>query len=211
VDYHHADPPFESATAHRAEGIALLCPQHHAEVTRGWVSAAAIAKASARPKCKELGFSFGDLEGGDQPPALVFAGQTITGCLIPIQVRGVPLFSVEPPEEPGAPYLFSGNFFDAAGNPILEIQRNEWRAHAQTWDVEASGGRITVRTAPREIALQVQFVPGHAVVVERIAMHVQGYYFEGGPDTLKVRIPDGGQMNFTGGMISNCRVGFAFG
>ena len=38
IDYEHVDPIFAEAKEHDPEKITLLCPQHHAKVTRGFLS-----------------------------------------------------------------------------------------------------------------------------------------------------------------------------
>jgi hypothetical protein len=58
IEYEHVDPEFHEAYAHDPEKITLLCPTHHAKVTRGFLSKNAVKAALADPFCKKVGFSY---------------------------------------------------------------------------------------------------------------------------------------------------------
>lgn len=211
VDYEHVEPVFARARRHEARGIALLCPMCHAKVTRNFLSKARVRAAMDNPKCRQQGFSFGELDAANTHPYVVFAGMTLTKCDIPVQVRGFPLFQVEAPEQAGAPYRLSASFFNQEGVPSLLIRRNEWRASSAEWDVEVSGGRVTIRSAPRAISLCIAFVPTEGIIIERLDMHVAGFHFLGDKDELSISMPGGGKGVFTRCIADNCHVGLSLG
>jgi hypothetical protein len=211
IEYEHIDPPFAEATSHDPAAIALLCPRCHSKVTRGFMSKDTVQEALAHPAAKARGYANELFDLGHGIPQLVFAGATITNTPIPIEVSGIPLFEVEEPEEEGAPFRFTGNFFNSRGQGSVAIVENEWRAHAANWDVEATGGVITIRDAPDQISLRLRASPPNALVVEQLDMIAGSYRFRGNRDDLFVQTPGGGTMQFTRCIASNCRVGFSFG
>ena len=163
------------------------------------------------PEARKRGFAFSDLETVQQHPYVVFAGITLRNCATPIEVRGMPVLRIEEAEVIGGPYRLSASFYDAKGVPSLFIRRNEWMVLANTWDVEASGGSIVVKTAPGEIALRLRLDPGEGVIVERLSMFCGGYKLEGDVHRLHVTSPGGGRNTFERCLADNCAVGLSLG
>lgn len=210
VEYEHVDPEFARARIHDPSRIALLCPMCHSRVTRNYLSKRRVKEAMASPKCRELGFSFSPVDIGDSHPYIKFAGITLKRCNIPIQVRDLPLFQIEPPEDRRAPFRLSAYFFDDANRPSLFIERNEWRAFSSQWDVETTGGSITVRSKPRRICLRLIFDPSDGIIVDRVDMRVLGYRFQGDADDLLVQMPDGGTTSFRRCLADGGHIGLMF-
>lgn len=209
VEYEHIDPEFARARQHHPDGIALLCPGCHAKKTRNFLSRRRVIDAMREPAAKKVGFAFSDLESAHQHPYVVFAGMTLRNCTTPVEIHGMPVLRIETAEATGAPYRLSASFFDPKGMPSLFIRQNEWQVLANTWDVEATGGVIVVRSAPREIALSLRLDPGEGVVVERLSMFCGGYRLEGDCRTLNVISPGGGTSSFTNCIADNCSVGIS--
>jgi hypothetical protein len=209
VEYEHVDPDFARARRHTADGIALLCPTCHAKKTRNFLSRRRVVEAMHDPAAKKAGFAFSDLESTNEHPYVVFAGMTLRNCATPVEIRGLPVLKIEAAEASGGPYRLSASFFDARGRPSLFIRQNEWQVLADTWDVEATGGVVIVRSAPSEIALRLRLDPGAGVVVERLAMFCGGYRLDGDTHALEITSPGGGKNSFVGGLIDNCAVGLS--
>lgn len=209
VEYEHVDPEFARAHQHHPDRIALLCPSCHARKTRNFLSRRRVIEAMRDPAAKKAGFAFSDLESTQQHPYVVFAGLTLRNCTTPVEIHGLPVLRVEAAEAHGAPYRLSASFFDTKGVPSLFIRKNEWQVLANTWDVEATGGVIVVRSAPGEIALRLRLDPGEGVVVERLSMFCGGYRLEGDFRTLNVISPGGGTSMFTNCIADNCSVGLS--
>ncbi len=205
------DPPFAEASVHDPARIALVCPQHHAKVTTGFLSREAVIGAMRDPFAKRVGYASEFLEIGKQHPKVVFGGVTLTNCLMPVVARGLPLFMVQEAEEPGAPFRLSANFFNSKGQPSLQVVDNEWRVSGDNWDVEATGGRIVVRDAPGHVSLRLVASVPDALTVERLDMFLAGLRFIGSPTDLRVEYPGGGGGIFTNCLMNGGRIGLAIG
>lgn len=186
VDYEHILPTFADSKVHSADCIALLCPMHHALVTRKHLSKETVQEALAKPKSLQKGFSFGDWDPAKKHPIINFAGCHLYNCIYPIVLEGEPLITIEEPENEDGPYRLSGKFFNEEGQLSLEIIRNEWRAYVSGWDITNSGGRITIRLAQGKISFQILFLPRIGIVIERLDMKVGAVYLEGDTNTLKI-------------------------
>jgi hypothetical protein len=211
VDYEHVDPEYREAKEHNPDCITLLCPGCHAKVTRKIYAKARVKLAMRAPWCLREGFAWSDMDPGTEAPYLLLAGNRLVRCAIPVQVRDLPLFQVEAPEEAGGPYRFSAHFFDGSGRRNLSIYRNEWTAYTSSWDVKTAGGRLTIRSSPNDVSLQLKFDPGQGVIVEKLDMWCYGYRFIGDKDSLKFVAPDGGEMTLTNCLMDNCQVGIQLG
>jgi hypothetical protein len=211
IEYDHVDPEFAEAREHNPSCIALLCPQCHSKVTTGFWSREKAKEALAKPRCKEAGFSNEMFDLGKKHPSVAFAGVTLTNCEIPVLVKDLPLFQIKAPESVNAPFLLTAYFFNASGQPSLAIRDNEWFALTSNWDVEVSGGAITVRDAPGHISLRLVADPPSGLIVENVDMLVYGLHFTGDRDHLVVGFPGGGSTRFTSCLADNCRVGLALG
>lgn len=202
-DYEHFDPDFKDAKEHNAKGMTLLCMQCNQKRARGTLSAATVARANADPKCKQQGFASELFDFGPEPIEIFFAGVSYVDCETLIQVRGVNLLSVRPPEEPGSPVLLSGFLADSTGATTLKIVDNMWSAGDKNWDVEVVGPQITIRRGPGDIALQIRVMPPHALAIEKIDMQFEGWFLEGDEKTLRIS-PDGKNWSSWSGSSIQC-------
>jgi hypothetical protein len=209
VEYEHVEPTFAEATEHDPRRIALLCPQCHAKVTRGFMPKETVSAALANPICLSQGFARERFDFAGRCPDLVFAGLTLRDCPIPIAVNRVPMLKFEAGEEDGAPVRLSGNFYNANGRPSLEIVENEWRPLSGNWDVEATGGRIIVRDGPRMISLQLRLAPPREIVVEALDMIVEGFRLVGSATRLEVGPIGEKPQSMAGAIASGCDIGLS--
>ena len=210
IEYEHFAPEFSDATAHDPTGIALLCPQCHSKVTTKFWSKSKVKEAAAAPACLKSGFTREVFDIGDGHPSLKFGGLTLLNCPTPITVGGKPLFSIQPPEEPASPFRLSGFFIDSAGKQSLVIRDNEWMASAGNWDVEVSGGAITIREQFGKIHLKLITDPPSGLIVDRLEMALGGgRSISANGDSLIVISKNGGRIEFTDCLADNCQVGIA--
>lgn len=207
IEYEHVRPEFSKARAHTAEGITLLCPTCRSKKTRGFLSSKIVLSAMENPKAVRDGFAISNLEAGNKHPYVTVGGMTLRNCTTPIQVSGVPLIEIESAEVANGPFQLSASFFDQVGLPSLFIRQNEWMVSSNVWDAEVTGGRITVRSGPGEIALQLLVDPGEGVVIERLKMFCGGYLFEAKIDQFDFVSPGGGRSSIVGCLVDNCNVG----
>jgi hypothetical protein len=176
--YEHVDPTFEDAERNDANCIVLLCGGCHDRVTRGFLSKDTVKEKALHPKCFEDGFSFGPFDIGTGPVEILLGTIVARNPQTLIRICGENIFSVTSPPKPGQPFLINAFFSDKNGSPILSIVENEWRPSTDNWDVEVVGGRITIRNAPRDLALVLRSEPPHRLVVERMAMEHKGIRIE---------------------------------
>lgn len=209
VQYAHVDPEFPDARKHDPLRIALLCPQRHSKVTAGMWSKEKIKFAMSAPRCKDTGFSSEVFDLGQTHPVVTFGGVTLRNCEIPVQVRDLALFQVKIGEESRAPFRLTAHFFNSSGAPSLFVRENEWFAFTSNWDVEVSGGVITVRDSPGHISLKLLADPPQGLIVERMDMLLHGFRFVGGPNLLQVVTPSGGTTTLTSCLCDNCKVGLS--
>lgn len=205
--YEHVDPPFESAESHEVGDITLLCAGCHDLVTRGHLSKATVKDLMSAPKCREQGFSFGPLDLGSSWPEVQVGPVTMRRVPTAIRAAGVDVFSIRPPEAPGAPFRLSAHLTNREGTQALEIVDNEWRSGITTWDVELVGQRITLRDAPGEIILVLRVNPPQGLVLERLNMYVDGVHIQADESHLEVGAQ--GRATFTAysAEISSSQVG----
>lgn len=209
-EYEHIDPPFSEAKEHNPEKIALLCPQCHSKVTRGFMSKDSVKKALLRPICKERGFSNEFFDFGYNHPEIVFSGVTLKNCIIPVQVKGASLIEIKSPEQKSSPFLLSANFYNSRGEENLVIEDNEWKVAQWNWDVESTGGAIIIKDRPKHTALRIKANPPTGITIEKIDMYLKGYYFFGNDKEVTVTFPNGGQINLCNCVIDSCNVGVSF-
>ena len=178
VQYEHIEPTFAHARSHQADGITLLCPTHHAEVTNGLRSKESVIQASADPRCLQTGFSSFFFEPNHRFPNIFLGTSTFGGSSEPIVIHGFPIFTIEEPVQQGSPYRISAEFRNFLGQLSAVIKQNEWLAHSGEWDVELTGARLTIRESKGNISLQLLFRPGEGITIERLKMFVNGAFVE---------------------------------
>jgi hypothetical protein len=168
--YEHFDPPFKDATAHRAVGIALLCGGCHGPKTRTFWSPQKVARARLNPKALEAGYS-SILHDLCSPFVLSVGSSSVQGVSTIVRTQeGERWFTIDEPEEDGAPMRLSVVFFDDSGQPSFEIAENEVRCLSGQWDTEIVGGTFTVRKGPAHIVLELEFRPPHELLLHRLEM-----------------------------------------
>lgn len=208
-DYEHFDPDFKDAKEHNPAGMTLLCMQCNQKRARGTLSAATVARANDNPACKQQGFASELFDFGLDPIEVRFAGVSFVDCKVLIQIHGVDLLSVQPPEEPGAPVRLSGFLADTTGATTLKIVDNVWSAGDDNWDVEVVGPLITIRRGPADIALQVRTLPPHAIAIERIDMLFEGYFLSGDESALRISTDGKNWSAFSAVGMHGCDIGIS--
>ncbi|MER6851115.1 HNH endonuclease signature motif containing protein [Streptomyces flaveolus] len=168
-EYDHIEE-YSKVKEHEASNLTLLCPEHHAEKTKGLRSVAQVKAADANPFNKRNRLS--------GPYVLAYEG-TVSKVSLgsyrflqslgpthrePLVINGEPVVKVR--TEDGN-LLISAKFCDAAGSVILKIEDNELRYDTSVWDVEFVAHRLVVRKAHREIIAKLTFSPPDEITVER--------------------------------------------
>lgn len=171
--YEHYDPEFNEANEHNANGITLLCAQHHDAKTRGRISTETIVNAATNPKCKQEGFSYGPLEFGIKSSIVQIGSTLFLDSKNIICVNGEPVLSIKPPEEDKGPFLLTLVTEDShTSNRIVD---NEWIGDAQSWDITTEGRNIIVRDQVGKILLELENIPNEKFVLHQINISYRNF------------------------------------
>jgi hypothetical protein len=171
--------PFVQVAAHDPAHICCLCASCHGRVTRGQLSKDAVRAryeqlqalppAEVEPPAGPLDFHAGDVSlaiGGLFYPSAV---QTV------LRYYGQDVIRLQPGVD-GEPGAISALFTDDAGQPLLELDRNEWIGNPESWDIDVVGPRITVRKKKGHIALALRLDPPGRIVAERLDMRFGAHH-----------------------------------
>jgi hypothetical protein len=211
-EYDHLDVGFADAEEHDASKIVLLCPQHHAERTRGLLSNTSVQVGRKAPKAKQRGFSQQVLDCGPGPWIDVEFGTVVaTHVRTVLQVAGDRVIYLSGPEEVGAPSRLNAEFYDSAGSQTCRIVENEVQALSDAWDVTLTGPQLTIRRGHGDIVLQLVSLPGRGIRVERLNMVYRGRRIDLVPD-VGVRVRTGSFEITLGSVgVSNGEVALSIG
>lgn len=99
IQYEHVDPEFHEAKVHDPSRMTLLCPRCHSKVTNKMWSKQKVKEAMKNPKPLSQGFSNEILDIGTKFPRINFAGSVMENCSIPVMIKSVPLFRLNPLEK----------------------------------------------------------------------------------------------------------------
>ncbi|KPY09547.1 hypothetical protein ALO61_101659 [Pseudomonas savastanoi pv. nerii] len=198
VQYEHVDPEFKDAEEHDAAFITLLCPGCHGRVTTGMYSKEKVKRAMKSPAALKEGFSRDCFDFCGDHPFITIGGATLRTCRIPLRIFGTDILRIDPPEVEGETFLLSGTFFDTNGRPTLVIDKNEWRASVDSWDVVTEGRSIVIRNGPGNIVLKLVAEPPSGLIIERLNMTYGCVQISASATELVIGGPLGG------GTFANC-------
>jgi hypothetical protein len=177
-EYEHFSPEFKHATSHDANGITLLCPNHHTRKTRGLLSKEKIIRHNLNPEALKKGFVKDEIDINSENLVLVMGTLSFSKTPIAIQIGDEPILSIVPSGNEDEPYQLSVKLRDRDGNIILEIDNNEWKTTTSHWDCKTIGNRLQIRSAPRKIELIIRHMPPNELHIERLSMKYKGYMIE---------------------------------
>jgi hypothetical protein len=186
TEYEHFYPDFKDAKGHDPDSIVLLCPSHHAEVTKGVIPKDAVSEASRQPAAKAAGFSHRESPWFKGDLAFKVGSLVTRGTPIPFCVKGeIPIFFTA--TEDGSSFTsISAGISGPDGRRILDVVQNEWRVSNETADFEWVGKRYIFRSADRVTVLQLRFDPPDLITIEKMMAVVGGSKFEATEDYLEL-------------------------
>lgn len=207
--YDHLDPPFKEAREHSSAGIVLLCGGCHDRKSRGQLSVDTVKRASAKPLCKQAGYSWGAFDlGGNGAPAIWIGNILFVECETLIQINGEAILAIHPPEEEGGPFRLTAQLRDRDGRFIFSIMDNEWKTPTENWDINIAGQKIVIRRALGDLSLVIRTVPPGTLYIERMSMlhrDVRVECVEGIP--TRFIVPDGREVSTDGAQIVGAAIG----
>jgi hypothetical protein len=168
--YDHVGIEFKDAHVHNPQLIVLLCGGCHDRKNRGVLSTEILLLRAQSPHCMQTGFSWGPLDVGRDHPEISLGTVTATNVRSLITVDGEDIFSIAPPLVQNGPFTVNASLYDKEGRQTLKIVRNEFQAEVSNWDVEISGLRVAIRSAPGKFDLVIRVEPPRRLVVERLDM-----------------------------------------
>lgn len=174
-EYEHIKPEFYESHEHDPSKMCLLCGQCHNKVTRGILSKETVSRLYNELQASKEIKSPGEVFDLNSSNITVKVGACIFKCSEEIIRFGdKTLLSINPPEENSSFPSLSGFFSDEDGNEIFKIDRNEWYGPTEYWDVEFSGSELTVRSAPRKIALKLKVNPPSEIEIITLDIKIDG-------------------------------------
>jgi len=168
--YDHLGTEFKDAQTHDPQQIVLLCGGCHDRKTRGALSTETLQMHALSPRCKQANFSWGPLDVGPKPLVIVLGTLTAVNVRSLLTINGEDVFSIAPPLVPHGPFTVNASLYDKNGRRTIKIVSNEFQAEVSNWDVEITGPRVTVRSAPGKFDLVIRMEPPHRLVIERLDM-----------------------------------------
>ncbi|WP_186045321.1 hypothetical protein [Burkholderia gladioli] len=165
---------------HVAEEITLLCPQHHAEKTKGLMTRDEVMAANRRPANIESGvsskyslrFSGGKINcriGGSN-----FINFAKFGRFSPIVADGEPLVYFD--FEDGR-LLMGLRLYDESGDLILKIERNALEYVVGDFDVTFVGKTLSIKKFPGAYKIEIEFGVPDYVWIKRGIFRKSGFEF----------------------------------
>ena len=211
TDYEHVDPTFADAKTHDPDAIVLLCPTHHAAVTRGLMSKKRVLEHSKAPAALRVGFTHGAFEVSSRPLIVTLGNLICEDTPRIITVGNIPLLSFAKSEYEDEPWQMTAIMADSFGNPLLSVKENTWRASSARWDIQSVGNRLTIRNGAKNIGLRLRHDPGNSLVFERARLSFAGIKVECSEDEgMLITHPDGSNFVFNGGSFKSCGGAFRF-
>ena len=110
--YEHIDPPFKDAREHDPSKIAYLCGGCHDRVTRGVWSKQKVMQARLDPWCIRHHRCHDSFDISVPQPVIWLGPNEIININKILRIDDHVILAIDPPEQPGAPYSISGEFYD---------------------------------------------------------------------------------------------------
>ncbi len=185
--YEHIDPLFKDAQSHDPDHMCLLCAHCHDKVTRGLVSKSTVAESYASVQSSDkIVRPFDEFDLNSKNITVSLGSSIFHGAKTLIELDGITVLAIEPPEDNAAFPTLSGYFTDQDGTELLRIDRNVWQGPTDAWDVVIEGREIVVRTRSGTLALKLIVDPPSHIAVEVLDMRVGTSHLVLTGDSLRV-------------------------
>ncbi|MFC4260431.1 HNH endonuclease [Marinobacter lacisalsi] len=169
--YEHITPEFSDATEHNSDNICLLCGRCHDKVNKGQISKDCVRRQyETVQKAAEVRPPFDDFVLDTRRLTVVLGSSIFHGAKTLIEIDGEAVLAIEPPEDGASFPTISGEFSDEKGKELFRIDKNIWSGKPDAWDMKVEGKEITIRSAPRKVALKLIVEPPNKIVVEHLDM-----------------------------------------
>jgi hypothetical protein len=211
-EYEHMDG-YNETIGHVPEAITLLCDKHHKEKTNKLVTPQQVKEADATPHnfrtgvsaTYQLHYTGNTCEAviGSNRCTMVPRGQRSE--LVAIVVDNDPLVGFRMVDDH---YLLFIQLFDDRNDLLLLVEDNELRYRTDTWDIEFTGNRLTLRERSRHIWIEISFDVPNKVTIDRGRLLCNGVELLVSPEWLLVT---NNKVMQQGNSAADHHVAFAFG
>lgn len=171
VDYEHIDPLFCDATEHNPSNMALLCGQHHDQVTRRILPKRIIKEHKADPYCKKFGFASSSYFPHPKDVKIKCGTSYFENTKKIIEINGKPIIWIEEEDDK---VLFNAIFYDNEGKKVGYLNKNTFIALVDNCDVYAIASRIEARLRKGVITLQLDIEADGVVELKRLSANYAG-------------------------------------
>lgn len=171
IQYDHFDPEFHEATEHNANGITLLCGDHHTRKSAKKISIDTIKRANASPYCIRNGASWDKLDlSPSKIPEIELGSCHARDTPVLLKMNGEDIIFFRPPAFIGGPFRFNLTVKNIKGDTIFQIIDNECVISSNHWDAELRGNTTIIRNEVRDIAVKFHISEGHKIVFDRLKL-----------------------------------------
>lgn len=205
TEYEHFFPDYSEAMEHNPEQIVLLCPTHHALVSKRIIPKEQVKAAYDNPAAKKAGFSSSQHPWFEGVPSLKMGGgPLIVNTPIPIQIKGENIIHFEQPEDGSKVARISASLRDASGSQFLQIQQNEWKVLSGAWDFQCVANRYIFTDNQGTQTLRLRMEAPNFIAIELLRTSVEGIPVHITEDHVEIQ-----NAKIVGGVFSNSMVGFS--
>lgn len=159
-EYEHMEG-WANVLRHVAAEITLLCPNHHAQKTKGLIPVEKVRAANNKPynlnveESEKLDLHF----EGEQIEVIIgnmkfLPNPQFKNSMIPIIIDRNPIVEVI---TIGDQIFLNVSLYDDENKLILKIQENQLSYKVDVWDIEFVGKTLTIRQASRNILIVIEF------------------------------------------------------
>lgn len=172
-EYEHIDPIWVDAKVHGPDHICLLCGTCHSKVTKQHLSKDTVLEAYQKGENDtSVKRPFSDFDLRSRQLVVKLGKCKFTHSRAIFTIDSVDLLSFMIPEGGiGFPQL-NGIFCDDQGYEIFKIKNNQWFGPLDCWDMKIVANKITIRSNPQKIALELLVQPPNEIEIVSLDMRL---------------------------------------
>lgn len=178
--YEHILPEFHEAKSHEVDKIGLLCGTCHDKVTRGIWPKEFIQEKRLNPFCINDYASKYEYYINPKSDIVIELGKikfVNTNNIIVIDGNQILLILL--PEENNSPPRINAQFFDRNGNKVAWINHNEWNGSSESFDIEAIGSRIKIRSNLYKVDLEMNLLHPNIFQIDTLNLNFNNKTIKG--------------------------------
>lgn len=157
--YEHILPEFHEAKSHDIDKIGLLCGTCHDKVTRRIFPKEFIQEQRLKPFCLNVHPSKYEYYIKPNSDVVIELGKIkFINTTNVIVIDGIQVLSIHSPEEENSPPIIYAQFFDREENKVAWINHNEWHGCSESFDIEAVGSKIKIRSNLYKVDLDINLL-----------------------------------------------------